>query len=233
MLRISNLVTGYGKDPVLRGVTFDVPDASVTAVFGHNGAGKSSLVRSLVGLLPAWKGSLSLDGVELATASSRTRVESGIVASFQDQSVFPTMTVAQNLHLGAHVRWRDRAFVADRTEKMMALFPRLAERAYQLAYTLSGGERRMLSIGMALVTDPKVVILDEPSTGLSPAVTEFVFDTVASIRDKLGKSIILVEQNVQHALSFADKAVVLKTGSVTFDGSPKELQDDPDLVMMF
>lgn len=233
MLTLRDIVTGYGRDPVLRGVTFDVPDAAITAVFGHNGAGKSSLVRLLVGLLPAWKGSLSLDGEELASAPSRKRVESGIVASFQDQPVFPTLTVAQNLRLGAHVRWRERAYVAEQTERMYALFPRLAERSGQLAYTLSGGERRMLSIGMALITDPKVIILDEPSTGLSPAITEFVFETIAGIRDALGKSIILVEQNVQHALSFADKAIVLKTGMVTFDGPPKSLQDDPDLVMMF
>lgn len=233
MLKLDDIVTGYGRDPVLRGVTFEVPDSAITAVFGHNGAGKSSLVRLLVGLLPAWKGSLALDGQELAAVPSRKRVESGIVASFQDQPVFPTLTVAQNLRLGAHVRWNDRAFVAAQTEKMYELFPRLAERSGQLGYTLSGGERRMLSIGMALITDPKVIILDEPSTGLSPGVTEFVFETIAGIRDALGKSIILVEQNVQHALSFSDKAIVLKTGMVTFDGSPKELQDDPDLVMMF
>lgn len=233
MLSIQHLVSGYGRDAVLRGVSFDVPDRSVTAVFGHNGAGKSSLVRALIGLLPAWEGRIALNGVELAKASSRQRVRAGLAVSFQDQAVFPTLTVAANLRLGAHVRWRERPFVAERTERMLALFPKLRDRSAQLAYTLSGGERRMLSIGMALMTDPDIVILDEPSTGLSPSVTEFVFDTAANIRDGLGKSVILVEQNVQSVLAFADRAIVLKTGSVIFDGAPATLRDDPELVMMF
>lgn len=233
MLRIHDLAAGYGRDPVLRGVTFDVPERAITAVFGHNGAGKSSLVRALVGLLPVWSGRIVLNGVDIARTASRERVKAGIAVSFQDQSVFPTLTVAQNLRLGAHVRWRERAFVSERTDVILGLFPKLRERSEQLAYTLSGGERRMLSIGMALMTDPKVVVLDEPSTGLSPSVTEFVFETVADIRDRLGKSIILVEQNVQHALAFADKAVVLKTGEVIFDGPSEALRKDPDLVMMF
>jgi branched-chain amino acid transport system ATP-binding protein len=233
MLKIENLITGYGRDPVLRGVSFDAPAKAITAVFGHNGAGKSSLVRALIGLLPAWEGSVMLERKELAGTSSRSRVEAGIAVSFQDEAVFPTLTVAQNLRLGAHVRWNDKQFVSSQTEHVLALFPKLRERGDQLAYTLSGGERRMLSIGMALMTDPKIIILDEPSTGLSPSITEFVFDTIASIRSRLGKSIILVEQNVQHALEFADKAVVLKTGVVIFDGPPKSLQDDAELVMMF
>lgn len=233
MLELNELVSGYGRDPILRGVTFAVPDAAITAVFGHNGAGKSSLVRALVGILPAWSGSLKLDGIELSNQPSRRRVELGLVASFQDQPVFPTLTVLQNLHMGGHVRWNDKAWLKARVEHVMTMFPRLSERAGQLAYTLSGGERRMLSIAMALISDPKVLILDEPSTGLSPGVTDFMFKTIQDIRDAFGKSIILIEQNVQNVLPFADKAVVLKTGLVSFDGAPRTLQEDPDLVMMF
>lgn len=233
MLKIQDLVTGYGRDPVLRGVTFDVPDAAVTAVLGHNGAGKSSLVRSLAGLLPAWKGNISLDTLELAGQPSRRWIQAGISVSFQDRAIFPTLTVAQNLYLAAHVCWRDKPKVSARTREIYSLFPRLRERIYQPAYTLSGGEQRMLSIGMALMTDPKVIVLDEPSTGLSPGVTDFVFDTIVGIRDRLGKSIILVEQNVQRTLGVADKAIILKTGMVIFDGPPNELRDNPALVMMF
>jgi branched-chain amino acid transport system ATP-binding protein len=234
MLKVEQLVSGYGSDPILRGVTFEVSDSSITAVFGHNGAGKSSLVRALIGLIPVWEGRIVLDGHELSGLSSRSRVEAGIAVSFQDDSVFPTMSVENNLRLGGHVRQRDKLWLNERLVHVLGLFPKLEGRLRQPAYTLSGGERRMLSIGMALMTDPKLMILDEPSTGLSPGMTEFVFQCVRDVRDKLGKSIILIEQNVQQALTVADKAVVLKTGTIIFDGSADELaNDESELVMFF
>ncbi len=234
MLKVEQLVSGYGTDPILRGVTFEVPDRSITAVFGHNGAGKSSLVRALIGLIPIWDGRVVLGGRDLSSLSSRSRVEAGIAVSFQDDSVFPSMSVENNLRLGGHVRQRDKRWLNERLRHVLSLFPKLEERLRQPAYTLSGGERRMLSIGMALMTDPKLIILDEPSTGLSPGMTEFVFHSVRDLRDKLGKSVVLIEQNVQQALTVADKAVVLKTGTIIFDGPADTLaNDESELVMLF
>lgn len=234
MLKIENLVAGYGRDAVVRDVGFVVPERSVTAVLGHNGAGKSSLVRALIGLIPAWSGRILLDGTDVAPLSSARRVEAGIAVSFQDDAVFPTLSVAANLRLGAKVRWKRKHWVEEQQEYVLSLFPRLRERFTQTAYTLSGGERRMLSIGMALMSDPRIVILDEPSTGLSPSMTRLVLDTVADVRDRLDKSILLVEQNVRQALDLADRAVVLKTGQVTYQGPAAGLADDEsDLVMMF
>lgn len=234
MLAIEHLVTGYGRDQIIRDVSFTIPERTITAVLGHNGAGKSSLVRALIGLIPAWEGRIVLDGTDLVPLPSRQRVTAGIAVSFQDEAVFPTLSVATNLRLGARVRWSQKKWVAQRLQHVLSLFPKLSERYEQIAYTLSGGERRMLSIAMALMSDPKLIVLDEPSTGLSPSMTQFVFDTIINIRDELGKSILLVEQNVQQALAFADRAVVLKTGIVTFDGEAQALADDAtDLVMMF
>jgi branched-chain amino acid transport system ATP-binding protein len=234
MLALANIVSGYGDDPIIRGVSFTVPDRSIVAVLGHNGAGKSSLVRALIGLIPVWEGKIVLDGHDITKASSSQRVRAGLAVSFQDEPVFPTLSVAVNLRLGGHVRERDKAWLAARLEHVLALFPRLKERLNQAAYTLSGGERRMLSIGMALMSDPKLIVLDEPSTGLSPRIAEFVFAVVADIRDKLGKSVLMVEQNVEQALGLADRAIVLKTGTVTFDGAPAALMSDrTELVMMF
>ncbi len=234
MLELDGVVSGYGADPIIRGVSLTIPDRSIVAVLGHNGAGKSSLVRVLIGLIPAWEGRIVLDGQDIGGAPSSQRVRAGLAVSFQDEPVFPTLSVETNLRLGGHVRERDRAWLKARLEQMLELFPRLRERLQQQAYTLSGGERRMLSIAMALMSDPKLIVLDEPSTGLSPRIAEFVFSVVADIRDKLGKSVLMVEQNVEQALALADRAVVLKTGTVTFDGPPGDLMNDrTELVMMF
>ncbi|PWR17809.1 ABC transporter ATP-binding protein [Zavarzinia compransoris] len=234
MLAIEHLVTGYGSDAIIRDVSFTIPERSITAVLGHNGAGKSSLVRALIGLIPAWSGRIVLDGTDLAPLPSARRIDAGIAVSFQDDAVFPTLSIATNLRLGAKVRWGRKAWVEERLEHILTLFPKLRERYTQVAYTLSGGERRMLSIGMALMSDPRLIVLDEPSTGLSPSMTQFVLETVGDIRDRLGKSILLVEQNVQQALALADRAVVLKTGQVTYQGSAADLASDAtDLVMMF
>ena len=233
-LQVSNLVTGYGKDPILHGISFRLEAGSLLAVLGHNGAGKSSLVRALVGLLPAWKGRIEINGKDVTAGSSSRRISSGIAVSFQDESVFPTQSVKANLALGGFVRWRDRKLVAEQLEQVLELFPRLRERYSQAAYTMSGGERRMLSIGMALMSDPSIIVLDEPSTGLSPGMTEHVFETIATIRTGLNKAVLMVEQNVRQALDYADRVMVLKTGQIVFDGAPQELaSDSTELVMLF
>lgn len=233
MLQIKNLVTGYQKDPVIHNVSFEVKDQTVVSVFGHNGAGKSSIVRTLVGLLPVWEGEIILGGKDLTSANSSRRIESGMAVSFQDQSVFPTMTVAKNLQLGGYVLDKNTSF-GEREALVLSMFPKLRERMSQLAYTLSGGERRMLSIGMALMADPKLLLLDEPSTGLSPGMTNQVMDIIAKISRELGKAVLLVEQNVHQALEVCDQVVVLKSGSIVYQGEPTALSDDPtELIRLF
>ena len=188
MLSVENLVTGYDRDAVIRGVSFEVQRRQIMTVLGHNGAGKSSVVRAVIGLLPVWDGTIRLDGRDVTRTGATIRVKSGIGISFQEDSVFPTMTVRRNMELGGYTIAKDKQLFADQMENVVSLFPRLRERFSQLAYTLSGGERRMLSIAMALMSNPKLLLLDEPSTGLSPAITEQVMETITTIRDSLGKS---------------------------------------------
>ena len=234
MLSVENLVTGYDRDAVIRGVSFEVQRRQIMAVLGHNGAGKSSVVRAVIGLLPVWDGTIRLDGRDVTRTGSTVRVKSGIGISFQEDSIFPTMTVRRNIELGGYTIANDKQLFADQTEKVVSLFPRLRERFDQLAYTLSGGERRMLSIAMALMSNPKLLLLDEPSTGLSPAITEQVMETITTIRDSLGKSVLLVEQNVQQALACSDRVIVLKTGTIVYSGMPNALSTDPtELINMF
>lgn len=234
MLSVENLVTGYDRDAVIRGVSFEVQRQQIMTVLGHNGAGKSSVVRAVIGLLPVWDGTIRLDGRDVTRTGSTVRVKSGIGISFQEDSVFPTMTVRRNIELGGYTIAKDKQLFADQTENVVSLFPRLRERFNQLAYTLSGGERRMLSIAMALMSNPKLLLLDEPSTGLSPAITEQVMETITTIRDSLGKSVLLVEQNVQQALACSDRVIVLKTGTIVYAGKPDALSTDPtELINMF
>jgi branched-chain amino acid transport system ATP-binding protein len=234
MLKVEALVTGYDKDPVIREVSFEIADQQVLTVLGHNGAGKSSVVRTLVGLLPVWSGRIQLGDADITHANSSQRVKAGIAVSFPDEPVFPTMTVEKNILLGGYSLGNNKERLGEQTDKVVMLFPKLRERFHQLAYTLSGGERRMLSISMALMSDPRVLLLDEPSTGLSPGMTEHVMETIASIRDTLGKAVLLVEQNVQQALSCSDHVIILKTGTIVFEGEPRALSDDSTkLINMF
>ena len=224
MLSVENLVTGYDRDAVIRGVSFEVQRRQIMTVLGHNGAGKSSVVRAVIGLLPVWDGTIRLDGRDVTRTGATIRVKSGIGISFQEDSVFPTMTVRRNMELGGYTIAKDKQLFADQMENVVSLFPRLRERFSQLAYTLSGGERRMLSIAMALMSNPKLLLLDEPSTGLSPAITEQVMETITTIRDSLGKSVLLVEQNVQQALACSDRVIVLKTGTIVYAGTSRRTQ---------
>lgn len=227
MLDVRELVTGYDTEPVIRKVSFQVRDRQILTMLGHNGAGKSSVVKTLVGLLPVWQGQVLLAGYDVTYEPPWKRVQAGIAVSFQDEAVFPTMTVWKNLLLGGYVHSKQKQLIRDQLEVVFQIFPLLKARAKQLAWTLSGGQRRMLSIGMALMGDPKLLLLDEPSTGLSPVITEQVMETVRMIRDTLGKAVLLVEQNVQQALACADHVVVLKTGMIVYEGEPHRLSSDP------
>jgi len=234
MLEVHGLVTGYSNEPVIRGVSFEVRPREIVVMLGHNGAGKSSIVRALLGLLPVWEGRILLAGHDLTRSPSWNRAKAGVAVSFQDQSVFPTMTVWKNLLLGGYVHGSQKQRVERHLEEVFQLFPVLRARGKQLAWTLSGGERRMLSIGMALMADPRLLLLDEPSTGLSPGLTADVLATVGQIRNTLGKSVLLIEQNVQQALACADQVLVIKTGTLVYKGEPTLLSSDPtELVRLF
>jgi branched-chain amino acid transport system ATP-binding protein len=233
MLEVRDLVAGYLTEPVLRGISFEVRPAQILVMLGHNGAGKSSVVKTLTGLVPAWQGRIGLDGRDITHAPPWKRVRAGLAVSFQENAVFPTMTVQKNLLLGAYVH-TDLRRIEELRARVLDTFPILGQRADQLAWTLSGGERRMLSIGMALMADPKVLLLDEPSTGLSPARTAEMIDTILMIRATFGKAVLLIEQNVQQALRCADHVVVLKTGTLVYSGEPGRLSSDPtELISLF
>jgi len=233
MLEVRDLVAGYQSEPVLRGISFDVHPAQIVVMLGHNGAGKSSVVKTLTGLLPTWQGRVRLDGRDITREPPWKRVRAGLAVSFQDNAVFPTMTVRKNLLLGAYVH-TDQRRVGELLAQVLDTFPLLGQRSGQVAWTLSGGERRMLSIGMALMADPKVLLLDEPSTGLSPGRTAEMIDTIRRVRATLGKAVLLIEQNVQQALRCADYVVVLKTGTLVYSGEPDRLSSDPtELISLF
>ena len=232
MLQVHDLTTGYHTEPVLRGVSFDIQPGQILVMLGHNGAGKSSLVKTLTGLLAVWQGQIQLNSRDITREPAWKRVRAGLAVSFQDEATFRTMSVRKNLLLGAYVHSQDEARIAQLLDHVLEAFP--VRLSGQVAWTLSGGERRMLSIGMALMADPKVLLLDEPSTGLSPARTHEVIDTIMMIRGNFGKSVLLIEQNVQEALRCADCVVVLKSGTVVYRGDPERLSKDPrELIALF
>jgi branched-chain amino acid transport system ATP-binding protein len=234
MLQVHDLTAGYHTEPVLRGVSFDIKPRQILVMLGHNGAGKSSLVKTLTGLLAVWQGQIQLNGRDITREPAWKRVRAGLAVSFQDEATFRTMSVRKNLLLGAYVHSQDEARIAQLLDQVLDVFPVLKRLSGQAAWTLSGGERRMLSIGMALMADPKVLLLDEPSTGLSPLRTHEVIDTIMMVRARFGKSVLLIEQNVQEALRCADYVVVLKSGTVVYRGDPERLSKDPrELIALF
>jgi branched-chain amino acid transport system ATP-binding protein len=216
LLEIEDLTAGYGATTVLRGVTLSVAAGSVTALVGSNGAGKTTLMRAVSGLLPVTSGSLRFDGNRITRETPNRRVERGLALVPEGRLVFPDFTVAETLRIGAyapHARagWRARA------DDMYALFPRLAERRGQRAQVLSGGEQQMLALARALMSRPRLLLLDEPSLGLAPMMAALVFETIASLR-ATGLTVFVVEQDVDAALTIADYAYVLENGSLVAEG---------------
>jgi branched-chain amino acid transport system ATP-binding protein len=214
---------------VLHGLALDAAAGSVVTVIGPNGAGKSTLLNTLMGILPA-RGTIAFDGRDIATMTLEERVMLGIALVPERRELFGTMPVEDNLLLGAwpQVRRRERAWRA-RIDDVYALFPRLAQRRRQLAGTLSGGERQMLALGRALMSSPRLLMLDEPSLGLAPLVVREIFRTIVDLR-ALGVTILLVEQNARAALDVADQAYVLEMGEMALHGPARELAGDPRVV---
>ena len=229
LLQVSGLHAGYGRAEVLAGLDFQIARGQVVTVIGPNGAGKSTTLNALMGLLP-FIGQVRLDGVDLASTELEDRVMMGMALVPEKRELFGTMPVEDNLVLGGYrpmklrmPKWRDGL------ERVYALFPRLKERRAQLAGTLSGGERQMLAVGRALMSQPKLLMLDEPSLGLAPLVVREIFQIIDRLREQ-GVSILLVEQNARAALNVADYGYVLETGEFSMHGAAGELAGDPRVI---
>jgi branched-chain amino acid transport system ATP-binding protein len=225
LLTIENLHIRYGALEALKGVSLFLEKGEIVTVLGANGAGKSTLLRAVSCLLPASEGEIRYQGRPLQRVALYQVVERGISHAPEGRKVFSTLTVQENLSLGAFTRRRMKAEVAESRERVFGLFPVLKERRQQLAGTLSGGEQQMLAIGRALMSVPKVLLLDEPSLGLAPILVELIFDIVREI-NRQGVSILLVEQNARQALALARRGYVLETGRVSAEGSSSELLSD-------
>jgi branched-chain amino acid transport system ATP-binding protein len=228
VLELTDVVTTYGPVRALDGVSLSVPKGSITAVLGANGAGKTSLLRTISGLVRPAEGSVRLDGEDITTLATEEIVRRGVAHVPEGRGVIADLTVEENLRLGALWR-RKRGRAAQALPGTYELFPALAERRERSANTLSGGERQMLSIGRALMGRPDLLLLDEPSLGLAPRVAAGIMGQVARLRDHMRLTVLLVEQNAKGALAIADHGVVLNLGSVAVAGEPRKLAEDQQL----
>jgi branched-chain amino acid transport system ATP-binding protein len=224
MLTIDKLSVHYGGIHALQGISLEVPEGKIVTLIGANGAGKSTTLKAIIGLVRASTGSVSWDGQTVSGMQTKDIVRRGIVLSPEGRRVFPNLSVDENLSLGAYSR-DDKLGVAQDRERVFSLFPRLKERMRQKAGTLSGGEQQMLAVGRALMSKPKLLMMDEPSLGLAPLIVKMIFDIVKEI-NKSGTTVLLVEQNAKAALEVADYGYVLETGRITLAGKGKELLAD-------
>jgi len=229
LLQVTDLHAGYGRAEVLSGLNVRLAQGQVVSVIGPNGAGKSTTLNALMGVLPA-RGKIHFDGHDLADAPLEERVMRGLALVPEKRELFGTMPVEDNLVLGGYRAMRQRIPQwRHEIERVYTLFPRLKERRSQLAGTLSGGERQMLAVGRALMSRPKLLMLDEPSLGLAPLVVKEVFRTIESLRDA-GVSILLIEQNARAALEVSEYAYVLETGAIALEGPARQLADDARVI---
>ena len=227
MLKIKDLHVSYGGIKALRGVDLEVPDGKIVTLIGANGAGKSTTLRTISGLVKAESGSITYDGKELLGLSINKILEQGIAQSPEGRRVFPNLTVLENLKIGAYLR-KDRDGIEKDIRWIYELFPRLEERHWQPAGTLSGGEQQMLAVGRALMSRPKLLMMDEPSLGLAPLVVQGIFDIIRAI-NRQGVTVLLIEQNANMALKIADYAYVLETGCITKSGTGAALLADESI----
>ena len=226
LLEVSGLRSGYGAVEVLRGVDLAVGAGEIVALLGSNGAGKTTFNNTVSAIVPARAGRIVFDGVELAGAHYREVVRAGLIQVPEGRRIFPNLSVLENLELGSFTRAREQR--AANLERVFGIFPRLKERTGQLAGTMSGGEQQMLAIGRGLMAQPRLLILDEPSLGLSPLLVEEMFALIAQLHQQ-GLSILLVEQNVGQSLQIAHRAYLMENGLIQFGGTPDELLASDDL----
>ena len=224
MLEITDLVTAYGKIEALKGVSLSVEKGRITCLLGPNGAGKTTLMMSIAAILKPRRGSIRLEGEELVGLSPAKIVAKGVALVPENRLVFPQMSVRENLHAGAYQR-NDKAGIEADIERMYARFPRLQERREQLAGTLSGGEQQMLAVARALMSRPRVLLMDEPSLGLAPMIVAEIYRIIAEL-NRDGTTIFLVEQNAHMALQVAHQFFLMEQGRITFQGTPGQLAED-------
>ena len=227
MLKVENLVVSYGGIEALKGISLNVPEGKIITLIGANGAGKSTLLRTIIGLVKPESGKISYNEKEITSLNSQKIVTTGITLVPEGRRVFSNLTVLENLKIGAYMR-NDKAEIEKDIEWIYGMFPRLQERNWQLAGTLSGGEQQMLAVGRALMCRPKLMMMDEPSLGLAPLVIKDIFKIIQEI-NKQGVTILLIEQNANMALKVADKAYVLETGNIAMEGTGAELLENPEI----
>jgi branched-chain amino acid transport system ATP-binding protein len=225
LLELDNITLLYGHIEALHGISLTVGQGEIVALIGANGAGKSTTMRAISGLRPIAQGSIKFDGEDITKLRADLRVVRGVSQSPEGRGIFPGMTVRENLEMGAYTR-RNRAEIDQDMQRVFTLFPRLKEREKQFGGTLSGGEQQMLAVGRALMSRPKLLLLDEPSMGLAPILIQQIFDIIVEINQQ-GTTVLLVEQNAQQALSRAHRAYVLETGRIVKEGTGQELLTDP------
>ncbi len=231
LLSLENISVYYGNIAAVKGLTMQVPEGSIVTLIGSNGAGKSTTLRTISGLMHAKTGSITFDGKDISRAQGHEVVGEGIAHSPEGRRIFSRMTVDENLDMGAFSRADKDGIAADR-EHVLDLFPRLAERINQKAGTMSGGEQQMLAVARAMMAKPKLLMLDEPSMGLAPVLVDLIFDTIEKIRDS-GVTILLVEQNALAALRVADYAYVMESGALKLEGPAPALAEDDEVIRAY
>lgn len=225
MLKVENLKVNFGGIEAVKGISFDVKEGEIVTLIGSNGAGKSTTLRTIAGVVRPASGKITFDGEDITSIEPSSIVKKGITLCPEGRRIFPDMTVLENIKIGAYLREDDLSADIERCHR---LFPILKERSNQLAGTLSGGEQQMLAVARSLMSKPKIMMLDEPSLGLAPIIVKNIFDIIKTINDE-GVTILLIEQNANMALRIADKAYVLETGHITIEGTGKELLTNPKI----
>ena len=231
MLKVEKLEVAYGNIKAIKGISLDVNQGEIVTLIGSNGAGKSTTLRAISGLLKPRSGTITFEGERIDGKEGHDIVTKGICQSPEGRRIFPRMSVSENLDLGAFTRTDKEGIAADRA-RVLELFPRLQERIDQKAGTMSGGEQQMLAVARALMGNPKLLILDEPSMGLAPVLVDMIFETIVKINEQ-GTTILLVEQNALAALQVADRAYVLESGTIKLSGDAKDLISDPEVTKAY
>lgn len=227
MLKVTNLETGYGESQVLFGVSLEVEKGEIVSLVGSNAAGKTTLLNCISGINNAWGGKIEFLNEDITNMPTDKRIDMGLIQCPEGRRLFPSMTVLENIQLGAYAK-RGKHNLESNKEIVFEMFPKLYERRYQLAGSLSGGEQQMCAIGRSIMTNPELLVLDEPSLGLAPIIVQQVFEIIERV-NKDGVTILLIEQNVNKALSIAKKAYVLESGQIKIEGTGKELLQDDSL----
>lgn len=231
MLKINELHTGYGKKPVLFGPSLKVNKGEIVAIIGPNGAGKSTILKAVCGLIPVWDGEITFEGLCINSSTPAKNVKRGITFCPQGNRVFDELSVIENLQIGGiHLKKKE---LSGRIDEVLELFPKLKDRLKQNAGTLSGGEQQMLAIGRALIPRPRLLLLDEPSLGLSPALISDAFERVQQVNKELGTAVLIVEQKVRKVLKISHRVYGIKLGKTAFDGKPEELMEHKELRKVF